>query len=281
MRDLFWARKELATLDPVRDARRYAQLTFENRYGLPIFIHALFSAAFAYNMGDPRIADVLYREGTGTILKNTRQRNFETLVFFGLIYEHGDGPEGRRIIDRMQKIHSHFHIPNELYLYTLATLVCLPRRISERFAGDHGLSREELESQFQLWRRVGTLMGIKDIPQTQDEFLAWMLDHERKNFRYSPGAAAVVQALAEEWAQYWFPKPLQGWAEGLFHALIDPDLHGVLGVRKPTRWQTLAAKGAVNAYIQAVKVLPDAPQRSLAKTFSPPDERRKPKARLA
>jgi hypothetical protein len=281
MHDLFWARKELATLDPVRDARRYAQLTFENRYGLPIFIHALFSAAFAYNMGDPRIANVLYREGTGTIIKNTRQRNFETLVFFGLIYEHGDSPEGQRIIDRMQKIHSHFRIPNELYLYTLSTLAVLPRRISDRFAGDQGISRAELESQFQLWLRVGRMMGIQDIPPTQDEYLAWMLDYEKKNFRYTPGAEAVVKALAAEWAEYWFPKPLQGWAEGLFYALVDPELHGVLGVPRPTRLQSLAAEGAVKAFIRAVKLLPDMPERSLVKTFSQHIDGMKLKAKLA
>ena len=57
MRDLFWARKELATLDPVRDARRYAQITFESRFGQPMFIHALFSAAFAFNMGAPKLRD--------------------------------------------------------------------------------------------------------------------------------------------------------------------------------------------------------------------------------
>jgi hypothetical protein len=281
MRDLFWARKELANLDPVQDARRYAQITFETRYGLPIFIHALFSVAFAYNMGDPRIANVLYREGTGTIIKNTRQRNFETLVFFGLIYEHGDGPEGQRIIQRMRNIHRHFHIPNELYLYTLATLACLPRRLSNRFAGADGLSRDELESQFQLWLRVGKLMGIQDIPQTQDAYLAWMLDYEKKNFAYTPGGEAVVRALAVEWAEYWFPKPLQGMAESLFYALIDPELYEVLGVPKPSRWQMLLAGQLVKGFIKAVRVLPDMPERSLVKTFSRNIDELKLKAKLA
>lgn len=281
MRNLFWARKELANLDPVQDARRYAQLTFETRYGLPIFIHALFSVAFAYNMGDPRIASVLYREGTGSIIKNTRQRNFETLVFFGLIYEHGDGPEGQRIIKRMQNIHSHFRIPNELYLYTLATLACLPRRLSERFAGQDGLSKDELESQFQLWLRVGKMMGIQDIPQTQDAYLAWMLDYEQKNFSYTPGGEAVVRALAVEWAGYWFPKPLQGMAESLFYALIDPELYEVLGVPKPSRWEAMIAGQLVKGFIKAVRVLPDVPERSLIKTFSRNIDELKLKAKLA
>lgn len=268
MRDLFWARKELATLDPVQDARRYAQLTFETRFGQPMFIHALFSAAFAYNMGDPRIAAVLYREGSGAIIKHTRQRNFETLVFFGLIYQHGDDDEGRRIIAKMSNIHKHFSISNDLFLYTLATLACLPRRLSEQFAGTNGLTRDELESQYQLWKRVGELMGIKDIPDSQDAFLAWMLAYEREHFRPTPAATAVIEALAQEWAEYWYPKPLQAWGEGLFYALIDPPLRRTLQLREPSAAQTLAARAAVQGFIRGVRWLPDPlHERSLVKRF--------------
>ncbi len=265
--DLNAIKNALARLDPVRDARRYAQLTFETRYGLPIFIHALFSVAFAYNMGDPRIARVLYREGTGSIVRQTRQRNFETLVFFGLIYQHGDSAEGQRIIARMQQIHRHFHIPNELYLYTLATLAVLPRRLSERLASPSGIDPGALEAQFHLWRRVGGLMGITGIPQTQEAYLDWMLNHEKKHFSHTADAQAVVQALSSEWASHWFPKPLQSWAEGLFFALIEPELYGVLGIHPPSRLQALAAQALVRGFIQAVRVLPDGPERSLVQAF--------------
>jgi hypothetical protein len=267
MRDLFWARKELATLDPVRDARRYAQITFETRFGQPMFIHALFSAAFAFNMGDPKIAAVLYRDGSGTIIKHTRQRNFDTLVFFGLIYQHGDDAEGQKIIAKMSNIHKHFKISNDLFLYTLSTLACLPRRISDRFAGEHGLTKDELESQFQLWRRVGELMGIKEIPASQDAFLAWMIDYERRHFSPTPAATMVIAALAQEWAEYWYPKPLQAWGEGLFYALIDPELRAQLNLREPSEAQTLAAKVAVRSFIRGVRLLPDPKERSLVKQF--------------
>lgn len=267
MRDLFWARKELASLDPVKNARRYAQLTFETRFGQPMFIHALFSAAFAYNMGDPKIAAVLYRGGSGTIIKHTRQRNFETLAFFGQIYKHGDGPEGQKIIAKIKDIHKHFTISNDLFLYTLATLACLPRRISERFAGGHGLTFEELESQFHLWCRVGELMGIQDIPASQDDFLAWMIAYEHQHFRPTPAATEVVAALAKEWADYWYPKPLQAFGEGLFYALIDPQLRQRLNFREPSTAQTLAVKIAVRGFIRAVRLLPDPNERSLIKRF--------------
>lgn len=280
MRDLFWLTDELSRLHPVRDARRYAQLTFESRYGLPIFLHALFSVAFAYNMGDPRIAAVLYREGTGSIIKNTRQRNFETLVFFGLIYQHGDDAEGQKIIARMQKIHSHFAIANDLYLYTLATLVCLPRRLSERLAGNKGLSLDELEAQFQLWRRVGALMGIQDIPATQDAYLKWMLMHERQHFAYTEDAKQVVKALAQEWADYWFAKPLQPLAEQMFYALIDPELYPVLGIKAPAPWLQQLVKQVVIGFIQGGRWLPTWSERSLIKTFSAKIDQKALSARL-
>lgn len=267
MRHPFWLSRELAHLDPVRDARRYAQLSFETRFGLPIFIHALFSVAFAYNMGDPRIAATLYRQGTGTILRHTRQRNFETLVFFGQIYQHGDDPQGRQLIERMRRIHESFDIPNELYLYTLATLACLPRRLSERLAGAHGLTSAELEAQFRLWVRVGELMGIADIPPTQEAFLAWMQAHERQHFAWSEGAQAVVHALAAEWAEYWFPKPLQGWAQGVFNALIDPQLYPALGIRTPSVVQQQVAARTVSGFIRVARQLPLLGERSLSEEF--------------
>lgn len=124
-------------------------------------------------------------------------------------------------------------------------------------------------------------MGIQDIPQTQDAYLAWMLDYEKKSFACTPGGEAVVRALAVEWAEYWFPKPLQGLAESLFYALIDPELYGVLGVPKPSRWQMRLAGQLVKGFIKAVRVLPDMPERSLIKTFSRNMDELKLKAKLA
>ena len=61
------------------------------------------------------------------------------------------------------------------------------------------------------------LMGIKEIPASQDAFLAWMIDYERRHFSPTPAATMVIAALAQEWAEYWYPKPLQAWGEGLFY----------------------------------------------------------------
>ena len=51
MRDLFWARKELATLDPVRDARRYAQISLQ-----PCHFATLPPSSLSQNKGQPNHA---------------------------------------------------------------------------------------------------------------------------------------------------------------------------------------------------------------------------------
>ena len=129
-----WARSEIATLDPKSDAQRMAHLSFEVRFGTPIFLHALFNVAFAYNMGIPDTARILYREGRGTIMRRTRKRNFDSMIFFGELYRHGDSPEGVAICECLNRIHANFPIHNDLSLYTLATLgsTPIPRTLQRR-----------------------------------------------------------------------------------------------------------------------------------------------------
>ena len=159
-----WARDEIARRNVDEDAHRIAHLSFVVRYGEPIFLHALFSVAFVYNVGLPGMAQILYRDGRGPILRDTRKRNFDSLTFFGEMYRHGDGPATRVITDRLVKIHGNFPINHDVFLYTLSTLACLPRRVSERFLCDKGLIDNECEAQFCFWCRMCVLMFILDIP---------------------------------------------------------------------------------------------------------------------
>lgn len=255
MKSWYWIQRELSALDVRSDYRRYAQLSFETRYGQPIFLHALFSVAFAYNMGDPEIAAVLHRGGRGKIMHSTRRRNFETLVFLGQIYQEGQELQLLAILAEVKKRHSPYQISNDLFLYTLSTFACLPKRLADRFGQQ--IDPKALESQFQLWYHVGQKMGIEAIPSTLDDFLAWMHDYERRHFRYTPAAEQVTRALAVEWAEYWFPKFAQPIAIKLFFALIDQPTRRVLGVDDDVPWylDQLTTR-AVTAYLAALNLLP-------------------------
>ena len=133
--DPYWARRRIRGLDPERDYREINHLAFEVRYATPIFTHTLFSIAFARQAAVPSIARTLYRGGRGASITATRKRSDDTLLFFGEFYRHGDSPAGRAVADQLNAIHSRFPISNDEHLYTLATLMCEPLRMSRFLTG--------------------------------------------------------------------------------------------------------------------------------------------------
>ncbi len=251
-----WARDEIAALDPVEDARRITELSFESRVGSPLLIHAMFSLAFARQVAVPEIADVLYRDGRGMIIKNPRRRNNETLVRFGELLAGDD------VIAGIQRAHSPYPITNDLNLYTLATLACEPRRIAGHYFSDH-----EIRAQFEFWRGVGVAMGIEDIPADPDSLMAFYLDFERRRYAPSEAGRAVTRSLADEFAQRWFPTPAAGMARELFYSLFDERLRDVHDVH-PSATGRLLVRGGLAAYLRARTILPDGPQRSIVDSFA-------------
>lgn len=267
MKHPHWARREIDRLDPTRDARRIAHLSFEVRYGAPVFVHPLFAMAFARQVAVPDIADVLYRNGKGIILQQTAKRNDDTLVFFGLLFRHLGTPEGDRIAARIRRIHDRFEISNDLNLYTLASLACLPRRVSVQFAGKELLSPKENAALYQFWVEVAAHLGIRGIPQTPDELLAWMLEYEQSEFQHTPGGRAVTLALAREFAERWFPKPLRPRGERLFFALFDDHLRATHRLDAPTAVETALVKLVVRSFFWWTTIAPDPADRSLVELF--------------
>lgn len=262
-----WARREIAALDVARDWHRIAHLSFVVRYGEPMFLHGLFSVAFVHNVGLPGMAHILHRGSRGPILRDTRKRNFDSLTFFGELYRHGDSEPTRRIAERLRRIHGNFPIDNDMSLYTLATLCCLPERISNRYTGGTGLGDKECEAQYRFWRFVGELLGVHDIPPSRAQFLAWMLDFERSRFAPTPECSDIAEALASEWADYWFPASLRGTGVGIFHALIDPALRRQLQLPEPTRLQNALATFGVKTLFAARRWLPDPRERHISDYF--------------
>ncbi len=262
-----WARREIAALDETQDWHRIAHLSFVVRYGTPMFLHGLFSVAFVLNVGDPAMARILHRGGRGPILCDTRKRNFDSLTFFGEIYRHGTGEPTRRIADRLRRIHANFPIENAMSLYTLATLSCLPERLSARYLGSGGLTDKECESQYRFWRYVGELMGIEDIPSTRADFLVWMRSFEQTRFAPTTECSEIAEALAKEWTEWWFPKPLHGVGRGIFYAMIEPAVRQRLALPEPTRLQNTLATLGVKALFAIKRVLPDPRERHMTDYF--------------
>lgn len=264
-----WARRRLTQLDPDRDARELLHLTFEVRYGQPDFIHSMFSLAFARQAAVPGIAKVLYRGGKGEIITAARKRNNDTLLFFGELFKHGpDSAQGRAVIDKMNRIHAHFPIPNHLNLYTLATLVCEPRRVGRQLTGMEFITKAQFRALYVFWTEVGRQMGITDIPPDEHTFYQWYEAYERENYAYTPDGEAVAHALAQEFASRWFPKPLWPVGRQFYFALFDEHLLGTFRLSRPNGIYHKLVWLRVNSYLRVLAPLwPDPPDRSLCDHF--------------
>ncbi len=265
----FWARKKIAVLDADKDAREVVHLAFEVRYGMPLFTHAIFSVAFARQAAIPSIAEVLYRGGKGAIITNPRKRNNDTLLFFGEFFKHGDSEKVKAIVSQLNSIHARFPITNEQNLYTLATLMCEPRRMGTFLTGSNLLSEKENRALFVFWKRMGALMNITDLPENENDFYSWYLQFEKEHYAYSDAGHKIVLALADEFAERWHRGPLKNIGRNFYFSLFDEHLITALKIPKPPFVYGAILKAVLNFYLTViVRYMPDASERSIIDFFS-------------
>ncbi|WP_196054835.1 oxygenase MpaB family protein [Nocardia aurantiaca] len=258
--------RELERLDPERDNERMTHLLVEVRYGNSIFAAVVYTLAFMRQMSIPSIMRPVYRRGTGDIVRATRQRNDDTLVFFGEIMRSGHSSgRGAEVIDRMNEIHARYKIDNHQNLYTLASLILEAQRIGDAL-GMEVMSSRERDALYYFWRGVGERMGITDFPATKEEFLEWVLQYERDNAAYSEGGALIARLLLDDLALR-FPKPLRWASTPLVLALCDEGLLRAHRLPRPPRWQRALGVAAMRGFLVGVRVLPDPPDRSWVDQF--------------
>lgn len=259
-------RAELARLDPELDNERMTHLLLEVRYGNSLFAAAAYTLAFLRQMSIPSIARTVHRGGTGDIMRVTRQRNDDTLVFFGEIMRCGYSSErGGEVIDRLNEIHSRYRISNDQNLYTLASLTLEAQRIAD-VLGMPVMSERELDALYYFWRGVGERMGITDVPGSSTEFMAWTLRYERDNAEFTAGGRAVADVMIADFAAR-FPRPLRRAGSILLLSICDDELLDAHRLSRPSRWQKTIALQALRGYLFSARVLPDPSDRSWVDLF--------------
>ena len=132
-RGYWWARDEIARLDPTVDYDRIAQLSAEARFGWPPLAAAFYTVTFVRQAAVPSIAKILHRGGGGPTIVDGRKRNDDTLVIFGELFANGAASaRGGATIDRLQEIHGLFPITQDDYRYTLCSIIDEPVRSADR-----------------------------------------------------------------------------------------------------------------------------------------------------
>ena len=178
----------------------------------------------------PSIAGLLDR--TGEFEQRPRKRYDDTGLMVAELLRHGpDSPRGTAVIARMNRIHAHYAISNDDFLYVLSTFVAEPIRWLERY-GWRPLRAEEQRALFRFWRRVGERMKIEAIPATLEELLAFHHRFEAEHFAAAPANSRVAEATLSMLLRDW-PVPLRPAIRPVLQALPEAAVITSLGWPQP------------------------------------------------
>jgi hypothetical protein len=262
-------RRQIEALDPAQDHEEMARLSFEVLYGDPLLVHAAYLVGFSRQVAVPEIARVVYRGGEGKNLRDVARRSDDTLALFGAFLKWGhSSPEGRAAIARMERIHARFEISEEQKRYTLATLVFEAERIGGHL-GFEPLTAAQREAAWRFWRGVAKQMPLGGLPGSAEEMWRWMLDFERRHWRYSEAGRQVVERFFEDWTVRWFPRPVQRLARPLLLALMEPELRTALRLQAPSAGVEWLVRTSARAYLPLSSIRPLRTDRSWLDQFGP------------
>lgn len=193
----------IQALDPIRDHVKICQISVG--YEFPWEMSRAMEIALLRTFCVPQIAQQL--QSTGKFIHHAQQRYDDTGLIVADILKWGyDSPQGAAAIARMNRIHSHYSIAQDDYLYVLSTLIYEPIHWNQRFGWRPFCDREK-QAFYQFWKVVGTRMGIQAIPDSYEAFEQFKQAFEQQYFKYDPANQAVgnaVIALVQTWLP-WAP----------------------------------------------------------------------------
>jgi dephospho-CoA kinase len=214
----------LCRLDPeaVQTCHRLAGLLF------PWDITRALELALLKTFCLPSISGLLSR--TGEFEQRPRKRYDDTGLMVAELLRHGpDSRAGAAVIARMNRIHGHYTIGNDDFLYVLSGFVAEPILWLERY-GWRPLNPDEQQALFRFWRHVGARMGIAGLPATLTELLDLNLRVEAELFRPALSNRRVADATLAMLLSAW-PAPLRPSLEPLLQGLLAPQ------VARSLQWQ--------------------------------------------
>lgn len=223
--------RRIASLDPASDYDEIFRLT--TRYEFPWDYQQGTSFAFLRDYGIPSISRLL--DDTGQFENHGQKRYDDTILIGAEATEEGlDSARGRRAMRHLNRIHGSYDIPNDEFVYVLATTVVGPKRWIDRY-GWRPLHPHEIQSMAIVTTRFGELMGLTGLPHTYRGFERYLDEYEAERFEFDPANRRVTDATLRIFAG-WFPAPLRPAVTRAAIALMDDPLREALGQpRQPAR----------------------------------------------
>ncbi|TKY87315.1 hypothetical protein EX895_003992 [Sporisorium graminicola] len=180
----------------------------------------------------------------------------------GVNWEHyGEDPDDPRssiALARVNFLHGRWKskISNDDLVYTLSTFVKEPAKWIDRYEWRQ-MSALEKEALFAIFYHIGRCMGIKDIPDSLDDFLEWSENYER-NYMHFQQCNRDVADHTTNLLMYALPSFLHGFARKLVASLMDDRLIQAMGYPRAPGW-VVTLKDAlfgVRAFMTRTLMLP-------------------------
>ncbi|MEE2038400.1 oxygenase MpaB family protein [Nocardiopsis sp. CT-R113] len=231
-------RDEIHRLDAEADCVRIMQIL--NSHEFPWDMGRALGIALYRTYAVPSIGGLLGR--TDEFTGSTQKRYDDTALILGSMMRHGFEPgQGRDSLRRMNQMHRSYDISNDDYRYVLSTFVVMPVRwLNDYGYGWRTLSEHEIAAITHYYRRLGKYMGIKDIPETYEQFRDLLDAYEREHFAYTEGGRAVSDSTLDLMVTF-YPPRVAGLARKFSMAILDESLIETFRYEPPSRaWRRTA-----------------------------------------
>lgn len=169
---------------------------------------------------------------TGEFAHHSMKRYDDTMPFPFDAHRHGlETGRGGDTIRKLNRIHGHYDISNTDYLHILAGHLVSAIDWINAYGWRH-LTEGEQRALVLTHRRLGTLMGIKDIPESYEQFKSWLDDDtkQRGTWHYANGAMVgyVLGIIADL-----CPRGTKTIAKRAIVSLLDEPIRTMLDQPKP------------------------------------------------
>lgn len=245
-----WLR-EIEKLDPEKDYEQISRII--GNYEFPWDVQQALSLALFRTYAVPSIGRLLH--DTNAFTENVQKRHDDTLlILFSIANEGLDSSDGHTAVRRMNQMHGSYDISNEDMRYVLSAFVVTPTRWIEQYGWRKGIPAEKL-SAVRYYQRLGKLMGIKDIPETYEEFEELLDTYEAEHFAFDEKSLAVADATLQLFASF-YPKPARKAANALLRSLMDDHLLEAFHYPKPSRPVVFLSRKLLRLRARTVALMP-------------------------
>ncbi|MFJ6016239.1 oxygenase MpaB family protein [Streptomyces sp. NPDC092952] len=243
--------KEIQRLDPERDFLRIYRITAT--YEFPWDLARALELALYRTYAVPSIGRLLAR--TAELTDRSQKRYDDTALLLDTVLEHGfDSGSGRTALRRINQMHRSYDISNDDMRYVLCTFVVTPKRWLDSY-GWRRLADHELRACAAYYRTLGGHMGIRDLPQTYQDFERTLDAYEAEHFGWDDGARRVSDATLDLMGS-WYPRPLAPVARKAALALLDDSLLQAFRYPRPGAAARNLTRGALRLRARAMRLLP-------------------------